>query len=142
MAQKALAPLGYDVLEAGLRTAGRSKVFLVRIERRDEAPVSVGDLERASQALSSLLDQHDPIQGRYLLQVESPGPERPLLTARHFERFMGLRVRVRTPEGPFTARIKGVAGDEVELELENREIRKLRLNSFKANLAEWPERPR
>jgi ribosome maturation factor RimP len=137
-----LHPLGYEVLEVGLRPSGRSRVLLVRIERRDETPITVADLERASQTLSSHLDRYDPIAGKYLLQVESPGPQRPLLTARHFERFAGLKVRVRSPEGSFTARVKGVQEDQVEFELDNQETRRLKVGSFKANLAEWPEQPR
>lgn len=142
LAQSVLSPLGYDVLEAHLKPIGRQQVFLVRIERQDESPIALSDLERANRTLSSYLDQHDPIEGRYLLQVESPGAERPLFTARHFERFVGLKAKIRSPEGNFTGRVGQVRGSEVEFLLENDQTRTLELGSFKASLAEWPDKPR
>jgi ribosome maturation factor RimP len=142
LAQEVLGRLGFDVLEASLRSAGRSRVLLVRIERRDEVPVSVADLERASHVLGDELDRRDLIEGAYRLEVESPGPERPLFTARHFERFVGLKVRVRSEQGNFTARIQGVRQGQVDFKLESGESKSLELGSFKANLAEWPDTPR
>lgn len=142
LAQSVLSPLGYEVLEAQLKPMGRQRVFLVRIERQDESPVAVSDLERANRTLSGYLDQHEVIEGRYLLQVESPGAERPLYTARHFERFAGLKARVRSQEGNFTGRVGPVRGDEVEFVLEGGQTRSLKLGNFKANLAEWPDKPR
>jgi hypothetical protein len=94
------------------------------------------------RTLSGYLDQHEVIEGRYLLQVESPGAERPLYTARHFERFAGLKARVRSQEGNFTGRVGPVRGDEVEFVIEGGQTRSLKLGNFKANLAEWPDKPR
>lgn len=137
-----LSPLGYDVLETSLRPSGKQQILLVRIERKDEVPIAVADLERASRVLGQELDRLDPIEGNYLLEVESPGAQRPLLTARHFERFMGLKVKVRdSQEGNFTGRIQMVRGDQVDF-LVDKETRTLKLGTFKANLAEWPQTPR
>ncbi|WP_299428053.1 ribosome maturation factor RimP [uncultured Meiothermus sp.] len=142
LAQSVLSPLGYDVLEASLKS-GKSRVLLVRIERKDEVPVSVSDLERANRALGARLDTLEAgLPERYLLQVESPGPDRPLYTARHFERFVGLKVRVRSSEGNFSGRVGLIRGDEVEFLLDKDETRILKLGTFKANLAEWPDKPR
>jgi len=142
MAKSVLSPLGYDVLEASLKSS-KNPILLVRIERKDEVPISLADLERANRALSAHLDSLEALlPERYLLQVESPGAERPLFTARHFERFVGLRVRVRSPQGNFTGRVGAVKGDMVEFLLAQDEVRTLQLGTFKANLAEWPDRPR
>jgi len=142
MAKSVLSPLGYDVLEASLKSS-KNPILLVRIERKDEVPISLADLERANRALSAHLDSLEALlPERYLLQVESPGAERPLFTARHFERFVGLRVRVRSPQGNFTGRVGAVKGDMVEFLLAKDEVRTLQLGTFKANLAEWPDRPR
>jgi ribosome maturation factor RimP len=142
MAKSVLSPLGYDVLEAGLKSS-KNPILLVRIERKDEVPISLADLERANRALSAHLDSLEALlPERYLLQVESPGAERPLFTARHFERFVGLRVKVRSPQGNFTGRVGAVKGDMVEFLLAQDEVRTLQLGTFKANLAEWPDRPR
>lgn len=147
LAEGVLSPLGYDVLEASLKSNSKSRVLLVRIERKDEVPISVADLERANRALGARLDTLEAqaqaeLPERYLLQVESPGADRPLNTARHFERFVGLKAKVRSPEGNFTGRVGLVKGDEVEFLLEKGETRTLKLGTFKATLAEWPDTPR
>lgn len=133
--------MGYDVLEVSLKGAGNNKVLTVRLERKDEVPISVEELERASRVLEGELDRLDLIQGTYRLEVESPGPDRPLLTPRHFERFAGLKAKVRSPKGNFTGRIEEVGQDSVTF-LVDKELRTLKIGEFKANLAEWPETPR
>jgi len=57
------------------------------------------DLDAVSAAtllVSDALDQHDPVPGRYTLEVSSPGLERPLRTPEHFERFVDSDVIVKT----------------------------------------------
>lgn len=141
VAQDLLGPMGHDVLEVSLKGSGNSRVLSVRLERKDEVPISVEELERASRVLGSELDRLDLIESAYRLEVESPGPDRPLLTPRHFERFAGLKAKVRSPEGNFTGRIEGVSEDTVTF-LVGKELRTLKIGEFKANLAEWPKTPR
>ncbi|HEU4742008.1 MAG TPA: ribosome maturation factor RimP [Meiothermus sp.] len=141
VAQDLLGPMGYDVLEANLKGSGNNRVLTVRLERKDEVPISVEELERASRVLGSELDRLDLIESAYRLEVESPGPDRPLLTRRHFERFAGLKAKVRSPEGNFTGRIETADEDSVTF-LVGKEPRTLKIGEFKANLAEWPKTPR
>ena len=57
------------------------------------------DLERLSalsNLVSRLLDHHDPVPGRYTLEVSTPGLERPLRTPSQFRRFLGATVSVKT----------------------------------------------
>jgi ribosome maturation factor RimP len=57
------------------------------------------DLDAVSDAtlvVSDALDSHDPLPGRYTLEVSSPGLERPLRTPAHFQRFVGTAVAVKT----------------------------------------------
>ena len=125
LVEEAVSPLGLDVLEVHFARGE----LLVRLERQDERPITVADLDR-----------EDPIPGSYRLLVESPGPKRPLFTRRHFERFQGLKAKVPGPEG-FTGRILRVEGEEVVFQVGDEE-RRLRIGTFRANLAEWPEEPR
>jgi ribosome maturation factor RimP len=53
----------------------------------------------ATQLVSGVLDEHDPVPGHYTLEVSSPGVERPLRTPDHFRRFVGSTVSVRTHPG-------------------------------------------
>ncbi len=136
LVEEAVAPLGLEVLEVQV---GRGEV-LVRLERQDERPITLADLERASRAIEAVLDREDPIPGPYRLLVESPGPKRPLLTRRHFERFQGLKARVQAEE-TFTGRILRVEEDRVVFQV-GQEEKALKIGTFRAHLAEWPKEPR
>jgi ribosome maturation factor RimP len=77
----------YDVEQAG-------PIVRVLVEGPDGVDLEV--LGQVTRALSLALDEHDPIPGRYTLEVSSPGLERPLRTPRHFERAVGTEVTVKT----------------------------------------------
>ena len=136
LVEEAVEPLDLEVLEVK-EAPGE---VLVRLERKDERPITVADLEQASRHIGAVLDREDPIPGSYRLLVESPGPKRPLFTRRHFERFQGLKAKVPGPEG-FVGRILRVEGDKVVFQVGSLEKR-LTLGTFHATLAEWPEEPR
>lgn len=72
-------------------------VLDVRIDRLDQERVQVGDCEKASRAIEARLDA-DPavIDSRYVLEVSSPGMERPLRTAAEWRRFVGRKASVNS----------------------------------------------
>jgi ribosome maturation factor RimP len=56
--------------------------------------ITVEDCESASRELSAMLDVEDPIPGNYVLEVSSPGIDRPLFTAEQFARVLGQEIKV------------------------------------------------
>ena len=86
-AREVLGPLGFEVLELERTGQGKKRRLLLRIDRLDEQLVSMEDVTLATEVFSLELDRLDPFADAYELEVESPGSERPLITARHFERF-------------------------------------------------------
>jgi ribosome maturation factor RimP len=56
--------------------------------------INVEDCAKVSRALSAVLDEKDPISGQYSLEVSSPGLDRPLTKAAHFERFKNYTAKV------------------------------------------------
>jgi ribosome maturation factor RimP len=58
----------------------------------------VDDCAKVSRALEVWLDEHEELSDRYVLEVSSPGVDRPLVRARDFERFRGERVAVKGKE--------------------------------------------
>lgn len=91
-------------------------------ERRE---VGIEDCEAASRELSALLDVEDPIPGHYVLEVSSPGIDRPLFTAAQFARAAGQEVKLllRAPlEGRRRLRGKllSVEGERISLEAEGK----------------------
>ncbi|MFC6591303.1 ribosome maturation factor RimP [Deinococcus lacus] len=137
LSQQLLAPLGYEVLEVQVQNPGRRPTVLVRVDRNDEQPVTVDDLEQVTRAVSAELDAQDPVQGEYRLEIESPGSKRPLTRARHFERMQGLKAKVRSAEHAFTAPIKAVDGELITFGTEGGDVT-LRVGEFQSNLAEFP----
>jgi len=97
----------------------RSGVLLVTVDR--PGGVNLEALTDANRTVSSVLDELDPIPGRYTLEVSSPGVERTLRTPAHFAKAVGETVTVKTrPQVPGDRRLRGrlVAADAEGLELE------------------------
>ena len=94
--QQQVDGLGYDLVE--FRRGGtRSRPLLdVRIDRRDGVRVSVDDCALVSRSLEQQLDVADIAGNEYVLEVSSPGVERPLKTPSDWRRFVGRRVRAKT----------------------------------------------
>jgi ribosome maturation factor RimP len=88
----------------------------IRVVIDRDGGVDVDSLTAATRAVSRLMDELDPIDGRYTLEVSSPGLERPLRTPAHFARAVGAEVDVKTRPGTegdrrFTATVAGADSD-------------------------------
>lgn len=116
---KELVGLGLELFE--LRTGGsRNRPLLdVRIERTDGEKITVDDCAKASRAIEARLDEGSFAGSRYVLEVSSPGVERPLRNAGDWKRFVGRDAVVTadsTADGAPAlssqeVRIAGVEGD-------------------------------
>ncbi|MGH8147324.1 MAG: ribosome maturation factor RimP [Rhodanobacteraceae bacterium] len=95
----ALRELGLECLgvewSAG-HGGGLLRVYIDAIAQDGDAgkSVDVDDCEAASREISALLDVDDTIPGHYVLEVSSPGIERPLFNAAQFARFVGEDAKV------------------------------------------------
>jgi len=102
-----LAPLGLDL--ADLKIGGTSHRPLVQVRIEWDAPsqrVTVDDCATASRALEAWLDADGPLGHRYILEVSSPGLERPLRWHRHWVRFVGHGRRTGAGAGPHRGRTR------------------------------------
>ena len=70
--------------------------------------IDLDELASISRAISSALDEADPMPDRYTLEVSTPGLERTLRTRRHFEGAIGERVKVKTIPDTEVRRVDGV----------------------------------
>ena len=84
-----LTPLGLELFE--LRSVGTKNrpVLDVRIERVDGEKITVDDCATASRAIEAKLDEGSMVGTKYVLEVSSPGVERPLRNAADWKRFIG-----------------------------------------------------
>ena len=87
------AELGYELIEVEYHKEGPDWILRCTIDK--EQGITTDDCQRFSEALEAILDREDPIPGSYLLEVSSPGIERPLKTDRDFIRFTGNQIELR-----------------------------------------------
>ena len=79
----------------GVEYVREAGTWFLRVYIDKDGDVDILDCEKVSRKLSDLLDEADPIEGSYTLEVSSAGAERPLKRPRDFERFMGSPVAVK-----------------------------------------------
>ncbi len=101
--------------------------WYLRVYIDKEGGVSINDCEAVSRPLSDALDEADPIEGGYTLEVSSAGADRVLKKPEHFAQFIGSEVDVklyRAREGrkELTGTLKGHAAGDVTLELAGSEV--------------------
>jgi ribosome maturation factor RimP len=127
--QALLAPVveGMDFELWGVQYIQGKKAVL-RIYIDHEEGISVDDCAEVSHQVSGVLDVEDPITSEYVLEVSSPGMDRPLFALAQWARFVGEPVQVRlfapvAGRRKMTALIKAVEGEEVLLDVDDEEVR-------------------
>ncbi|HET9148927.1 MAG TPA: ribosome maturation factor RimP [Alphaproteobacteria bacterium] len=140
MIESTLQAMGYALVRVALVGGVGRPTLQVMAERADNAAMSVDDCADISQAISAVLDVEDPIAGSYMLEVSSPGIDRPLVRKADYDRFAGFEARLETAEpiggrkrfrgrllgtGAETVKLKLDTGDEIELPLARIERAKL-----------------
>jgi ribosome maturation factor RimP len=117
---------GYEIVRLRLM-GGNTRRLQIMAERPnpDGGPgyMDVDDCARLSRAVSEVLDAADPISGEYLLEVSTPGIDRPLTRLKDFEAFEGYEARLeldRVAEGRkrFRGQLAGVEEENVGINLE------------------------
>lgn len=85
----------------------RSKRSSLRLFVWEEGGISIDRCTAISRTISDLLDRKDVIDGRYILEVSSPGIDRPLVVQRDFERQIGRLVRIKLLDENKSRIVKG-----------------------------------
>lgn len=85
--------LGFELVDLEFVKEGSDWVLRLYIDH--ENGIFIDDCVAVSQAVSQILDEQDPIEREYLLEVSSPGIERVLKKDKDFQRFKGSKVLVR-----------------------------------------------
>jgi ribosome maturation factor RimP len=111
---------GFDLVSVEYHKGTRSSLLRLLVDRPGGG-IALSDLEQLSPLLGDLLDVYDPIEGRYTLEVASPGVNRPLVRLGDFEAFVGQRVRIKTHRAmdgqkSFTGLLASVSAEGVEIE--------------------------
>ena len=133
---------GYELYNAEFVKEGRDWFLRVYIDKTvTDEYVGTEDCEKVSRFLSEKLDEADPIEQNYYLEVSSPGMDRPLLKRSHYERYIGSEVEIRLYKGKDGTKniqgvLKDITGDDITVEDHDGREWKLQLSEIaKAKLA-------
>jgi ribosome maturation factor RimP len=91
--EPSLTSMGYRLVRVAV-IGGRRMTLQIMAERLDDGSITLEDCEQISHSVSALLDVADPIAGAYLLEVSSPGIDRPLVRSEDYERFSGFEAEI------------------------------------------------
>ena len=118
----ALADLGFELVRVRFSGGGSSRAQLqIMAEPVEDREMTVEDCADISRHLAAVLDVEDPINDAYVLEVSSPGIDRPLISAAHFERFAGelIKLTLKQPhdgQKRFRGRLTGIEQNQVIVE--------------------------
>ncbi len=140
-----LSDIGYQLLFGELVSGGRGPILRLYIERLDGVAVGISDCIKVNDAVTDVLDAEDLVPQSYVLEVSSPGVERPLKRPEHYLEQLGKRVALRTWE-PIEQRrnwkgtVIGVEGDVVTLRVDEGTEHRIPVPAVeRANLVYIPE---
>jgi len=137
MLKPTIESMGFDFWGCEYLPAGKNSTLRIYIDKSQG--VTVDDCGDVSRQVSAIMDVEDPIASAYMLEVSSPGVDRPLMKPEQFSAYQGEEVQVRTSMAVMgRKRFKGlmekVLEDAIEVEVDG-EIYEIPFNMIeKANL--------
>jgi ribosome maturation factor RimP len=115
--EPAIESEGYALVDVELKGGAGARTLRLFIDRPGEG-ITLEDCQKVSELLGPLLDVEDVVEGRYFLEISSPGVNRRIRKLEDFERFAGDKVKIKTRSpmdgrSKFTGTIAGVEEGEV-----------------------------
>ena len=96
LAEPVLQDMGLRLVR--VRITGQGNCTVQLMAERPDGTLTIRECERISRELSPILDVNDPFPGEYVLEVSSPGIDRPLVRAGDFERWAGYEAKIELAE--------------------------------------------
>lgn len=117
----AVEATGHDLEDVSVSPAGKRRVVRVLVDSRDGGGITLDDVADVSRVISDLLDtaeqdEPDLLGGAYVLEVSSPGVDRPLTLPRHWTKNASRLVKVTVADETVTGRV--VSSDDLEVVLD------------------------
>lgn len=113
--------LGYELIDVEYLAGGNRAKLRLFIDK--EGGVTLDDCEKASRYVGYALDVEDPMSTSYVLEVSSPGLDRPLKKPSDYERYKGRLVKIKTKvpvndQMLFIGRLSGIINEKVKIKLD------------------------
>ena len=120
--------MGYEVIRIALQNSGggearKQEMTLQIMAERSDGTMVVEDCANLSREISVILDVEDPISGEYVLEVSTPGIDRPLTRRKDFENYAGYEAKIElsVPENGrrrFKGLLQGLTGDLIKIDVD------------------------
>lgn len=135
IARSIVDSLGYKLIDIEYLAGGKGARLRIFIDK--EGGVTLDDCEKASRYIGYALDVEDPIPTSYILEVSSPGLDRPLKRLSDYERYKGRLVKIKTkaPIGNqmvFIGRLSGILDQTVEIKLDGEKDLTISLDNIRS----------
>ena len=124
-----VAGMGFDLIEIEHFPNPKHGVLRLYIDTPADSDkgVVIEDCSAVSRQISALIDVEDPVNGKFNLEVSSPGLDRPLRRLQDFQRFIGAQVKIKTAmplEGQrnFKGRMLEASEDRLVIETDEEEL--------------------
>lgn len=116
-----LKSIGYSLYDLEIVKEDKDKILRIYIDKAEG--VVIDDIVLATQKLNPFIDELDPIEGSYLLEVSSPGAERELRTKEAVKHAVGRLVYVETYSQKLEGDLVDFDGDTLTLSVKNKKIK-------------------
>ena len=118
--EPAVKELGFDLVRVAMIGGTSDPTLQVMAERPDTRQLTIDDCSEISRKLSDILDEADPIDDAYRLEVSSPGIDRPLTRRKDYADWTGHEARIKYAEPVDGAKqvsgiIEGISGDTIRV---------------------------
>ncbi len=115
-----------DVIVRGNPNNQKIQVFI-----DGDEPVKIEECSAVSRKLSDLMEENNIIEGRYVIEVSSPGADKPLKLIRQFPKHVGREFEIRTKENKkYQGILKSVLNDEIEIEVASKNKKEIKNYKF------------
>ncbi|MCK5425406.1 MAG: ribosome maturation factor RimP, partial [Emcibacter sp.] len=116
--------MGYEIVRIALQNSARGGAVTLQVmAERPDGTMLVEDCARLSREISVIMDVEDPISAEYVLEVSTPGLDRPLTRRKDFENYAGFETKIElsVPEEGrrrYRGKLLGIEGDLVKIEVD------------------------
>jgi ribosome maturation factor RimP len=115
LVEPVLQSMGYELVRVHYGSGSGRPTLQIMAERLDRQAMAVDDCAEISRTISALLDVEDPLEEAYVLEVSSPGIDRPLIRPADYQRFAGFEARLElTQPVEGRKRFRGRIGELVD----------------------------
>ncbi|VAV96329.1 Bacterial ribosome SSU maturation protein RimP [hydrothermal vent metagenome] len=116
--------MGYEIVRIALQNSARGgPVTLQIMAERPDGTMLIEDCARLSREISVILDVEDPITVEYVLEVSTPGVDRPLTRRKDFAKYAGYdaKIELSVPVADrrrYRGKLLGISGDVIKIEVD------------------------